>query len=146
LVGISMGGYYAGRVAAYEPRIRCTALHGACFSILDDLYEHFPPIRPRLQWVTGTLDDAKARERLREFDLAGHAGRISHPVFVTHGEDDLIVDPAAARKMFDALTVADRTLRTWPAGGLGGSTHCSIDNPTQAYPELVDWVVEKLHG
>jgi dienelactone hydrolase len=144
LVGVSMGGYYATRVAAYEPRFRCLALHGACFNIHDDLYENFPPIRPRLQWVTGTFDDAAARERLQAFDLGGHAGKVRCPVYLAHGADDLLVNPAAAEKTWAELTVDDKTKRIWTADGLGGSPHCSIDNPMQAFPELADWVVDRL--
>jgi hypothetical protein len=29
---------------------------------------------------------------------------------------------------------------------LGGAIHCSLDNPTQAYPEIADWMVEQLRS
>ncbi|MGI9557206.1 MAG: alpha/beta hydrolase family protein [Solirubrobacterales bacterium] len=146
LVGISMGGYYAGRVASYEHRFRCVVLHGACFNIHDDLYENFPPIQPQLQWITGTFEDEPAREALKEFDLGDHLGNVQSPIYVTHGADDVLVAPAAAQKTWDALTVEDKTLKIWDEAEneIGGSIHCSLDNPTQAYTEIADWLRSRL--
>ena len=75
LVGISMGGYYAGRAGAYVDGLAALALHGACHSIKDDLYDHYPGIRPQLQWVAGVFDDDDASEYYAGFDLAGHLHR-----------------------------------------------------------------------
>jgi pimeloyl-ACP methyl ester carboxylesterase len=144
LIGVSLGGYYAGRVAAFEPRFRCIGLHGACFNVHDDCYDHYPHIQPQLQWVTGTFDDAKAPAMLREFDLGAHLPRVQVPVYICHGTQDELVDPEAANKTLAALTnVQDKTLRWWDAEQTG-SLHCQVDNPTQAYPELYDWVVDHL--
>jgi len=144
LVGISMGGYYAGRVACYEHRFKCIALHGTCFNILDDLYDFFPPIQPQLQWITGTFDHEAARAQLKEFDLGDHLGKVKTPIYVTHGADDVIVSPEASRKTWDALTVDDKELKIWEEDEIGGSIHCSLDNPTQAYPEIADWMRNRL--
>ena len=146
LVGISMGGYYAGRIASYEPRFKAVALHGACFNIHDDLYENFPPIRPQLQWITGTFDDEKARERLKEFDLGPHLANVKSAILVAHGDDDVLVNPSAPRKTFERLPDGiDKELRIWTGDEpLGGSIHCNLDNPTQAYPFLIDWVVDRI--
>jgi dipeptidyl aminopeptidase/acylaminoacyl peptidase len=144
LVGISMGGYYAGRIASYEHRFRCVAVHGACFNIHDDLYEYFPPIRPQLEWITGTFGEEAARERLKEFDLGDHVGKIQTPIYVTHGAQDVIISPEAAKKTWERLTVEDKTLRIWEEEDIGGAIHCSLDNPTQAYPEIADWLADRL--
>jgi dipeptidyl aminopeptidase/acylaminoacyl peptidase len=147
LIGISMGGYYASRIAAYEPRFRCVAVHGTCFNIHDDLYENFEPIRPQLQWITGTFDDAKARAVLREFDLRDHLPRVKGPIYVSHGADDVLVRPKAAENTVEHLTAADKTVHIWTDDNpLGGAIHCSLDNPTQAYPEIADWMVEQLRS
>ena len=144
LVGISMGGYYAGRVASYEHRFRCVVLHGACFNLHDDLYEFFPPIQPQMQWIIGTFEDDAARARFKEFDLSDHLGNVKTPIYVTHGADDVIVSPAAAQKTWDALTLDDKTLNIWEEGDTGGSIHCSLDNPTQAYTAIADWIRNRL--
>lgn len=145
LVGISMGGYYAGRIACFEHRFRCFALHGACHSVLEDLYEPYPPIRRQVQWFTGTFDDEKAREVLVGFDLGPHLERVRQPVYICHGTQDELVQPAAAQKTHDGITGAPRVLRWWGPEETG-SSHANVDNPTEAYPELMDWVVDRLRA
>ena len=39
LLGISMAGYYAPRVAAFEKRLKALVAWSGCYSILDDLYD-----------------------------------------------------------------------------------------------------------
>jgi dipeptidyl aminopeptidase/acylaminoacyl peptidase len=144
LVGCSMGGYYAGRLAAFEPRFRCTALLGCCFNVHDDLYEFLPRIRPQLQWITGTFEDGPARARLREFDLGPHLHRVRRPIYVMHGAGDPVVSPEAATKTAAALPDDVKTVRIWTSDGLGGSIHCGLDNPMQVFPALCDWVGDHL--
>lgn len=143
LVGISMGGYYAGRIACYEHRFRCFALHGACHNVLNDLYEPYAPIHPQVQWFTGTFDDARCRKVLTDFDLAPHLHLVQNPVYICHGTEDTLVRPAAAQRTYDGITNAEKLLRWW-APEETGSSHANVDNPTEAYPELADWVVDRL--
>lgn len=146
LVGVSMGGYYAARVACYEPRFRCLLLQGACHNIHDDLYENFPPIQPQLQWVTGTFDDAKARTCLKEFDLGPHLHRIKCPAFICHGTEDFLVNPKAAEKTFNGLVNVNKRskkLRYFTAEENAG-WHVQVNNPTESYPVMFDWVIDQL--
>ena len=51
LLGISMAGYYAPRVAAFEKRLKALVAWSGCYSILDDLYDlcvHLQPVCQRL--------------------------------------------------------------------------------------------------
>ena len=51
LLGISMAGYYAPRVAAFEKRIKALIAWSGCYSVLDDLYDfcvHLQPVCQRL--------------------------------------------------------------------------------------------------
>jgi dipeptidyl aminopeptidase/acylaminoacyl peptidase len=143
LVGISMGGYYAGRVACYEHRFRAFALHGACHSVLEDLYEPYEPIRPQVQWFTGAFEDGRARELLREFDLGPHLDKVTRPTYICHGTEDVLVQPRAAEKTYQGITGAEKELRWWGPEETG-SLHANVDNPSEAYPALADWVVDHL--
>jgi dienelactone hydrolase len=145
LVGISMGGYYAGRIACYEQRFRAFGLHGACNSVLHDLYEHYEPIRRQVQWFTGTFDDAKCREVIEEFDLGPHLERARNPVYICHGTEDVLVRPESAQRTYDGITNAERELRWWTPEETG-SLHANVDNPSEAYPELADWMVDHLRA
>jgi dipeptidyl aminopeptidase/acylaminoacyl peptidase len=144
LVGISMGGYYAGRAGAYVDGLAALALHGACHNIKDDLYDHYPGIRKQLQWVAGVFDEAEASDYYAAFDLADHLHRVKVPTYICHGSEDHLVRPSAATATYDGLTGApERVLRMWTPEETG-QEHANIDNPTEAYAELSDWVVERL--
>ncbi|HKY82331.1 MAG TPA: alpha/beta fold hydrolase [Sphingobium sp.] len=146
LVGASMGGYYGARAACFEPRFRCLLLHSAVYNIRDDLYDNFPPIRAHLQWVTGTFDDQKARERLDAFDVGPHLHRIRMPVLIGHGDADVLTNPNGASKVFAGLAnvpEGDKTLRVFSARENAGA-HNQVDNPTEAWPVLMDWVLDQL--
>src|SRR5699024_9517020 len=53
LAGVSFGGYYAPRAAAFEPRVKAVAAWCGTWSILTDFYEFYPPLQKQLQWLSG---------------------------------------------------------------------------------------------
>ena len=63
LIGQSMGGYYGGRGAAKEPRLRAAILWGACYDLTEDIYDFWPAVRSQVEWVIGARGrDGGARE------------------------------------------------------------------------------------
>ncbi|MET7994570.1 alpha/beta hydrolase [Amycolatopsis sp. NPDC005232] len=141
LAGVSFGGYYAPRAAAFEPRVKAVAAWCGTWSILTDFYEFYPPLQKQLQWLTGSADDAEARAKLAEFTLDGVAQKLAIPVYVMHGTDDLIMDIEGARRFIDALTTDDVTADIYDGAG---SLHCSYDYFSVATARLADWFVHKL--
>lgn len=141
LAGVSFGGYYAPRAAAFEPRVKAVAAWCGTWSILRDFYEFYPPLQQQLQWLSGSKDDAEAREKLAAFTLAGVAERINVPVFVMHGTRDIIMDVTGARQFIDALTVDDVTAEIYDGAG---SLHCSYDYLAVAAARLTDWFADRL--
>ena len=141
LAGVSFGGYYAPRAAAFEPRVKAVAAWCGTWSILTDFYEFYPPLQEQLQWLTGSKDDAEAREKLAKFTLDGVAETLKIPVYVMHGTADIIMDIAGARKFADALTSDDVTVDIYDGAG---SLHCSYDYLAVAASRLTDWFVDHL--
>ncbi|WP_409186590.1 alpha/beta hydrolase family protein [Amycolatopsis sp. VS8301801F10] len=141
LAGVSFGGYYAPRAAAFEPRVKAVAAWCGTWSILTDFYEFYPPLQKQLQWLSGSKDDAEAREKLAAFTLDGVADRIDVPVYVMHGTDDIIMDVKGARRFAEALTTDDVTVDIYDGAG---SLHCSYDYFSVATARLADWFVRKL--
>ena len=45
-----------------------------------------------------------------------NAWSLSLPILIQHGDDDTVAHPDGSRKFFDALTLADKELRTYPGG------------------------------
>lgn len=141
LAGVSLGGYYAPRVAAFEPRVKAVAAWCGTWSILTDFYEWYPPLQEQLQWLTGSKDDAEARGKLAKFTLDGIAEKITVPVFVMHGTEDIIMDIKGAQKFVDALTVDDVTVKIFNEAG---RLHCSYDHQAFAVAAMTDWFGDRL--
>lgn len=143
LAGVSFGGYYAPRAAAFEPRVKAVAAWCGTWSILTDFYEFYPPLQKQLQWLSGSKDDAEARAKLAEFTLDGVAEKLKIPVYVMHGTQDIIMDVQGAHRFVDALTTDDVTVDIYDGAG---SLHCSYDYFTVATSRLADWFVHRLNG
>jgi dienelactone hydrolase len=141
LAGVSLGGYYAPRAAAMEPRVKAVAAWCGTWQVLTDFYEFYPPLRKQLQWLLGAADDADARAKLAEFTLDGFAQRISVPVYVLHGTDDVIMDLAGAKTFVSKLTTDDVTFEVYDGPG---ALHCSYDYAANAVAALTDWFADKL--
>lgn len=141
LAGVSFGGYYAPRAAAFEPRVKAVAAWCGTWSILTDFYEFYPPLQKQLQWLSGSKDDAEAREKLAQFTLDGIADKIKIPIYVMHGTADIIMDIKGAHKFVEALTSDDVTVDIYDAAG---SLHCSYDYMSVAGARLGDWFLDRI--
>lgn len=141
LAGVSFGGYYAPRAAAFEPRVKAVAAWCGTWSILTDFYEFYPPLQQQLQWLSGSRDDAEAREKLAKFTLEGVAEKLTIPVYVMHGTADIIMDIQGAHRFIEALTTDDVTVDIYDGAG---SLHCSYDYMSVAGARLGDWFLHRL--
>ncbi len=142
-VGVSMAGYYAPRGTAFEPRIKALVLWCACYDILEELYEWYPPIRGQIQWILGVDGDAAARERLKDFNLKGIAHRITCPTLISHGVGDVVMNVSGAKRLYEEISSTDKTLKLWD-GSEGGAVHCNYDNWSISIPFMFDWLTKRL--
>ena len=99
--GVSLGGYYAARSAAYEPRVRAAAELAGPYRL--DLDWDLLPAQTRTTFEhrSGAGSPAEARERAAALTLEDAAARITCPLLVAHGGRDRLVRPI--------------TLSAWPA-------------------------------
>jgi dipeptidyl aminopeptidase/acylaminoacyl peptidase len=91
LWGVSLGGYYAPRAAAFEPRIRaCIALAGPYD--WGAIWDGLPALTREAFRVRSHLaTEAEARRHAATLSLAGIAPRITCPLFIVTGKRDRIV-------------------------------------------------------
>ena len=90
--GVSLGGYYAPRVAAAAgDRIRaCVALAGPYN--FGDCWDQLPQLTRRtFQVRSGAGDDAEAHRIASTLTLSGHAARITAPLLVVFGRKDRLI-------------------------------------------------------
>ncbi len=138
VMGRSMGGYYAARSAAKEPRVKAAVVFDAVFDIRSDVYDFFPPVRRAINWDLGVNTEEEARERLGKFNLAGVAEQMKCPILIIHGEDDYVTSPDGARKLYGAIKHKDKTLKWYKAG------HGVSAFRAEATAYVFDWFREKL--
>ncbi|MFG2712030.1 alpha/beta hydrolase family protein [Streptomyces goshikiensis] len=86
LVGLSLGGYFAARAAALEPRVAAVATVSGPFRL--DWEELPPPVRDIMAQRAGGAGAARAFAQ--HVDLAALAPRITAPLLVVDGGQDLI--------------------------------------------------------
>jgi len=149
-MGISLGGYYAPRGAAYEPRIKAVVAWGAIYdygAIWQKRYasksKNVPVGFFQLPWVMGTKSMEEALERVKQFTLVETLPKLTQPILIMHGEHDLGVPLEDARKCFEAVGSQDKTLRVFTIAK-GGAEHCQADEPDQARQLAADWFAQRL--
>lgn len=149
IAGISMGGYFAPRAAAFEPRIAACVAWGAFHDLVDVAANlavtgahSAPPFQ--VPWVFGITDRAELADFAGRFTLDGVAEKITCPLLVIHGAADRQVPLAQAHRTIDQATnAARRDLVVFPEGGWGDQ-HCQVDDPTLAIDLIADWLQEVL--
>jgi esterase/lipase len=151
--GLSMGGYYAPRVAAFEKRYAACIAWGAHYDyygvwlkrrkVLESGGTRLSAPGFQLPWVLGVNNMDEAMEKLKQFTLEGVAQKITCPLLVVHGENDSIVPAPIARQLYDAVSSSVKTLKIFTAEE-GGSEHCQGDNRQVGANFVADWIAEHL--
>lgn len=140
LWGVSMGGYFAARAAAFEDRVRaCVSLSG---SYERSAWRDRPPINvAAYRWRSKTTHDEDATDAFTaRMSLAGVAERISCPLYVVGGTNDRITPPEHARRL--AQEASGPTELNLVEGG----NHV-VNNLWYRYRDAsADWLSEQLGG
>lgn len=138
LWGVSLGGHYVVRAAAFEPRIRaCISLSGA-YDVAES-WDGRPSIsklayRVRLH----AASDDETAERIRAFNLAGVATQVRCPLYVVGGTNDRLV-PASAAQRIAAEASGPAILNL-----VDGGNHVVNNKPYAYRPQSADWMAEQL--
>lgn len=152
IMGISLGGYYAPRGAAFEPRIKACVAWGAIWDYgaiwqrrVAKQSQATPTPHFQLPWVMGTKTMEEALERVKQFTLADSLPHLKQPFLILHGEHDLGIPLEEAQKAFNAAGSADKKLRVFTIAE-GGAEHCQADEPDPARQLVVDWFAQRLNA
>jgi dipeptidyl aminopeptidase/acylaminoacyl peptidase len=152
IFGISLGGYYAPRAAAFEPRIKAVAAWGAIWDWGATWEKRWATRSPnvsvpwfQLPWVMGTETMEAGLERVKQWSLVDVLPKLTTPFLIVHGEGDRQIPVEDAYKAFAAAGSADKQLRVFTAAE-GGDQHCQTDEPDPARQLLADWFANRLSG
>lgn len=156
VMGISLGGYYAPRAAAFETRFACCLAWGAQWDYHATWAGRFARIDSgavpslsvpwrHLLWILGAGSREEALGKLTGFRLAGVVEQMRCPFLLVHGEGDEQVPLADARRCFDAAGSPQKLLRVFGRQE-GGHHHCQIDNISICIADMWDWLCDTLHA
>ncbi|MCL6564253.1 MAG: alpha/beta hydrolase, partial [Firmicutes bacterium] len=134
IIGISLGGYYAPRAAAFESRLKLCVAWGGMYdagAVFRRLYQgsstnlSAPP--NQLLWVSGASNLDEAWKVMDQMTLEGVIERIQCPLLVVHGGADHLVPLSYAERTVHSATGSPRAdLIVFPPGE-PGEQHCQVD-------------------
>ena len=138
LAGVSLGGYYAPRAAAFEPRVKAVVGNcgpwdfGECWSSLPSL------TRAAFQHHSGAKDETEAIANAHKLSLDGAAQKIKQPLLIIHGKLDRLIPWEQAVKIVNAVG-SNVELAIFENGN-----HVCNNIPYIYRPLTADWLKEKL--
>jgi len=154
VMALSLGGYYAPRVAAFEPRYACCLAWGAQWDYWQIWKNRFDRLDAggtpslsvawrHLLWIFNVDTREAAMKKLEDFRLDGVVQKIACPFLLVHGEGDEQIPLPLAQRCFDAVGSRDKTFKVFTRAE-GGYHHCQIDNVSIGVACMWDWVERVL--
>jgi dienelactone hydrolase len=152
--GISLGGHFAPRAVAFEPRFAAGAVWGANHNWAEVQQKRLkregenpvPHYWAHVMWAFGAKDMDDFLARAANMTLDGVMERIRVPFLVTHGSKDRQIALDYAHQSYDQLVNAPvRELKIFTERE-GGVEHVGADNMAYARDYIADWLAEQLGG
>lgn len=135
--GVSLGGYYVVRAAAYEPRIRALAGVSGPYDFGAG-WEAMPELtRETVRHHTGAGDMAQARQRAGALTLDGVAEQVRQPCLVVTGRLDRVIGWEETKRIADAVPGAEWVLYE-------DGSHVCNNIPYKYRPLVADWMHARL--
>jgi dienelactone hydrolase len=135
--GVSLGGYYAARAAAFEPRARANVALAGPYNFDQD-FERLPVLtRAAFQRRSGAASPEEAVRRAAALTLAGAAERITSPLLVAFGRLDRLIAASQAERL--AAEAPGAELAMFEDGNHGLTNHVYASRTLMA-----DWLAEHL--
>jgi dienelactone hydrolase len=154
MTGISLGGYFAPRAVAFEPRFAAGAVWGANHDWAEVQRKRLqregenpvPHYWSHVMWVFGAANIDDFFRKAAGMSLDGVMERIRVPFLVTHGEKDRQISLDYARRSYEQLVNAPhRELKIFTERE-GGVEHVGADNMSFGRDYIADWLAETLGG
>jgi dipeptidyl aminopeptidase/acylaminoacyl peptidase len=138
--GVSLGGYYAPRLASGDERVRaCVALAGPYD--FGDCWDGLPALtRTAFRVRSRSADDEEARTAAHTLSLAGRTGAITCPLLVVAGKRDRLIPWQHARRLAgEAAGPATLLL-------LDRGNHGCMNVAAQHRQRTADWMAARLEA
>lgn len=154
MTGISLGGHYAPRAVAYEPRFASGACWGANHNWAEVQEKRLrregenpvPHYWAHVMWVFGATDMDDFHAKTKDMNLNGQMDRIKVPFLVTHGANDRQIGVEYAHQAYEQLTNSPRRELKIFTDREGGVEHVGADNMAFGRDYIADWFADTLGG
>jgi len=154
MTGISLGGHFAPRAVAFEPRFASGAVWGANHNWAEVQQKRLrregenpvPHYWAHVMWVFGAADMDDFFAKAADMTLDGVMDRIKVPFLVTHGAKDRQIGLEYAHQSFDQLINSPRRELKIFTDREGGVEHVGADNMAFGRDYIADWFAETLGG
>lgn len=139
VVGVSLGGYYAPRAAAFEPRIRAVVAVSGAYD-MGPRFDDRPLIsRQAFQQYSHSADLDEAREKAMRICLKGVAELVEQPMLVVTGKLDRLVPWEETRRIAEDAPRAEFV-------AYDEGNHVCNNLPYLYRPLAADWIGEQLRS
>ena len=136
--GVSLGGYYAPRAAAFDKRIKACIALGGPFNF-GAAWDGLPGLtREAFRVRSHSFTEEAARDKAATLSLEGVAQNITCPIFIVNGRLDRIV-PAADAERLAREVKGPATLMMIEDGN-----HIATNRAYRWRPQSADWMAEQL--
>ena len=138
VAGVSLGGYYAPRAAAYERRINAAVSICGPYNFAE-CWDGTPLLtRAAFRYHSGAKDMVEAKVKANKLSLEGVAGKIKQPLLIIQGKLDRLIPWEQAQKIVNAVG------RNAELAMFENGNHVCNNIPYVYRPLTADWLKEKL--
>jgi len=139
MLGVSLGGYYAARAAAFEPRVRALVVSGGCYDFGALIRDRPPHSLATFAYGCGAASSEEAYEFAARMTLAGVLNRLSQPMTVVFGKRDRLVPWQQAAQV--AREAPNAQLWMFDEGN-----HVCMNITYRWRPQAADWLAGQLRA
>jgi dipeptidyl aminopeptidase/acylaminoacyl peptidase len=139
VAGVSLGGYYAPRAAAYEKRIKAAVGISGPFDFAANWDGMPQQTRETVLHHTGASSDAEGRAKAAELNLYEAAKLIDQPFLAITGRNDRLIPWEQTRRQAHEAQNGEFVL-------YDDGNHVCNNIPYKYRPLTADWLKEKLAG
>jgi dipeptidyl aminopeptidase/acylaminoacyl peptidase len=138
LMGVSLGGHYAPRAAAFEPRIKAAISVAGAYNLAKH-FDRYPLLtQEAFTYRLKAPDQAVSRALLQQFTLQGVMERVTCPLLIVMGRLDRLFPPEEAEQM---AAEAGGPAELWM---FEDGNHVCNNIPYKYRPQQADWMCGRL--
>jgi 2,6-dihydroxypseudooxynicotine hydrolase len=134
---VSLGGYFAPRAAAFEPRVKAVAGISGAFNF-GAIWDHIPELtRETFTHKAFAADEDEGHQIALTFDLDGVLEQLDRPALFVTGRRDRLIPVESTQRQADAAAQGTMVV-------LEDGNHVCANVPYLSRPLVADWLREHL--